>query len=487
MGKLLESVADWLWGLPLIFTVLFVGVFFTIGSKFFQIMYLPHIFKSTFGKLFTKKDKPEDSKGILTPFQAVSTAVGGSIGVGNIGGVATAIAIGGPGAVFWLWITALLGMITKAVEVSLSVHYRNTDEEGNPYGGPTYYMEKGLGVEKKFKYWKIPAFLFGFGIFITFIITLQNYTVSEAVSSTFSMGMIPASLIYVILIYAIIYGGIKRIGEIAALLIPFMGAFYILCSLFIIFKNAGEILPVFGLIFDSAFNGTAAVGGFTGAAIAQVIRIGVSRAVYSNEAGWGTSPMIHSTAKTDHPIKQGMWGAVEVFLDTIVICTMTSLTIIITGVWSSGMDGAALTLAAFESGVGEVGRIVLTISVFLFGLTTTTGWYTYYEIIIRHLFAGKGHSRFKQVTLTAFKWLYPIPGLLMVLYAVYYELPGKIVWYFADITTAIPTFVNLVVILILSKKFFGLLRDYKARYLNIGTVDPNFRLFYEDQADSNKK
>ncbi|QTD41894.1 sodium:alanine symporter family protein [Sporosarcina sp. Te-1] len=480
METILETIVDWLWGLPLIFTVLFVGLYFTIGSKFFQFGYLPHIFKATFGRLFSKKDTKQE-KGILTPFQAVSTAIGGSVGVGNIGGVATAIAVGGPGAVFWMWVTAFLGMMTKTVEVSLAVHYRSTDEKGNPYGGPTYYMEKGLGEEKKFKYWKIPAFLFGFGIFTTFFITLQNYTVSEAVSSTFNIGMIPSSLIYVTLIYIIIYGGIKRIGEIASKLIPFMSLFYIAASLFIIFRNFTEIGPVFGLIFESAFSGMAAVGGFTGAVIAQVIRMGVARAVYSNEAGWGTSPMIHSTAKTNHPIKQGMWGAIEVFIDTIVICSMTAFTIIITGAWSSGLDGAALTLSAFETGIGEAGRMILTLCVFLFGLTTTTGWYTYYEIILRHLFGGERKIKTKNKTILFYKWLYPIPGLLMVVYAVAYDLPGKSIWYFADITTAIPTFINLVILLVLSKKFFALLRDYKARHLNIGTIDPNFHVFYEDK------
>ncbi|MFJ7826963.1 alanine/glycine:cation symporter family protein [Psychrobacillus sp. NPDC096623] len=481
MDAILETIVGWLWGLPLIFTVLFVGLYFTIGSKLFQFIRLPHIFKETFGKVFGKKDKSEDTKGILTPFQAVSTAIGGSVGVGNIGGVATAIAIGGPGAVFWMWITALLGMITKTVEVTLSVYYRNTDEKGNPYGGPTYYMEKGLGEEKKFKYWKVPAILFGLGIFTTFFITLQNYTISEAVSSTFNIGMIPASFIYLTIIYIIIYGGIKRIGEIASLLVPFMCLFYVIAGLFIIFKNYSEIIPVFSLIFDSAFSGMAAVGGFTGAAIAQVIRMGVARAVYSNEAGWGTSPMIHSTAKTAHPVKQGMWGAMEVFADTIIVCSITAFTIIITGVWSSGLDGAALTLSAFEIGIGEFGRYIITISIFLFGLTTSTGWYTYYEILLRHVFNNEKKLALKYKILTLFKWLYPVPGSLMVIYAVMNDMPGKAVWYFADITTAIPTFVNLIVILFLSKKFFELLRDYKARYLNIGIVDPNFSVFYEDK------
>ncbi|MGM9919651.1 MAG: alanine/glycine:cation symporter family protein [Bhargavaea sp.] len=483
MDLILEKIVGWLWGLPLILTVLFVALYFTIGSKVFQLFHLPHIFKATFGKVFSKEDREraKSEKGILTPFQAVSTAIGGSVGVGNIGGVATAIAVGGPGAVFWMWLTALFSMMTKMVEVTLAVHYRSTDEKGDPYGGPTYYMQKGLGEEKNFKFWWIPAFLFGFGIFSTFFITLQNYTVAEAIDSSFGFGLIPSSIIYVVGIYLIILGGIKRIGETASKLIPAMCLFYLVAGLYIIFSNAGDILPVFRLIFDSAFTGMAAVGGFTGAAVAQVIQMGVARAVYSNEAGWGTSPMIHSTAKTDHPVKQGMWGAAEVFIDTIVICSVTALTIIITGMWSSGLDGASLTLAAFEEGIGEMGRYVITISVFLFGLTTTTGWYTYYEILLRQVFGKPEQASLKGKVLKFFQLVYPLPGLLLVIYAVYYELPGKYVWYFADITTAIPTFINLVVLLFLSKRFFELLRDYKARELGVGIPDPNFKVFYEDR------
>ncbi|WP_047983597.1 alanine/glycine:cation symporter family protein [Ornithinibacillus californiensis] len=485
MGEFLEKVVGFLWGLPLIITILFVGVYFTIATKFFQFVHLPHILKSTLGRIFKKQAEDEKAKGILSSFEAVSTAVGGSVGVGNIGGVATAIAVGGPGAVFWMWLCALLGMIIKTVEVTLSVHYRNTDENGDPYGGPTYYMEKGLGEEKKFKLWMVPAIIFGFGIFGTFFFTLQNYTVSEAVSSTFGVGMIPASIGLTVVIYYIIYGGIKHIGKVATKIVPFMVLFFILSGLFIIITNFGEVGSAFGMIFSGAFGGTAAVGGFTGAVVAQVIQMGMARSVYSNEAGWGTSPMVHSTAKVDHPVKQGVWGAFEVFVDTIIVCSITALTIIITGVWSSGLSGAELTLSAFEVGIGEIGRYIIAISVVLFGVTTTTGWYIYYEVLLRHLFKNSD-SKIKTACLKFFSWFYPIPGLAMVVYAVSVGMPGAAVWYFADITSAIPTFINVVVILLLSKRFLELLRDYKARYLGIGQIDPNIVLFYEDKKEPPK-
>ncbi|WP_156291631.1 alanine/glycine:cation symporter family protein [Oceanobacillus salinisoli] len=482
MENILASLSGFLWGLPLILTMVFVGIYFTIGSRFFQFRHIGHILKETFRSIFKrKKSDNEDSKGLISSFEAVSTAIGGSVGVANIGGVATAIAVGGPGAVFWMWVTALLGMIIKTVEVTLSVYYRNTDENGEPYGGPTYYMEKGLGEERGFKYWMIPAVFFGLGIFSTFFITLQNYTISEAISSTFSIGMIPASILFSILVYFVIYGGIKHIGKVASKLVPSMVLFYIIAGLFIILSNFDQIGNVFSLIISGAFGGTAAVGGFVGAAVAQAIRMGMARSVYSNEAGWGTSAMIHSTAKVDHPVKQGIWGAFEVFIDTIIVATITSFTIIITGAWSTGLTGADLTLTAFEIGVGEFGRIIITISILLFGLTTVTGWYSYYEIVLRHLLKGK--VTLKNRILKTFLYFYPIPGTLMVVYGVMYGLPGQTIWYFADISSAIPTFINVLVILILSKQFFELLKDYKARYLGIGQIDPNLALFYEEKKD----
>ncbi|MBF8984376.1 sodium:alanine symporter family protein [Lutibacter sp. B2] len=486
MEKILDSMVGFLWGKPLIFMILFTGLYFMIGTKCFQFSHFGHIMSQTFGKLLKKtKDEDNNSKGVLSPLEAVSTAIGGSVGVGNMGGVATAIAVGGPGAVFWMWVTSLIGMLIKTGEVTLAVYYRNTDEEGFTYGGPTYYMEKGLGEEKGFKLWTIPALIFGFGIFATFPITLQNYTVSEAVSSTFGLNMITVAIIYVIVNYLMILGGIKTLGKIASKIVPIMCLFYIIAGVFIIGKNIGNVGPSFSLIFSGAFNGTAALGGFTGAAAAQVIRLGIARAVFSNEAGWGTSPMIHSTAKTDHPVKQGMWGAFEVFIDTMVVCTITALVIIITGEWSSGASGATLTLNAFEHGIGSMGRKIVAIGVFLFGVTTSSGWYSYYEIILRH--ALKEKVALKNNILKVYKAIYPFPGLLMVIYVVKNGLPGKYVWYFADITSAIPTFANVFTILLLGSTFFKLIKDYKARYLGIGKVDENFKVFYEDKKDTQDK
>lgn len=474
----LETLVGWLWGLPLIVTILGAGIFFTVTTGFFQFAKFGHIWKETFGKLLKKHEGEEGAEGILSPFEAVSSAIGGSVGVGNIGGVATAIAVGGPGAVLWMWVAALVGMVIKMAEVTLAVYYRSKDEKGNPYGGPTYYMEKGLGIEKGFKAWPVLAVIFGGGIFSTFFLTMQNYTVSEAVGNTFGIPLLAVSVGYIALVYLIISGGIPSLGKWAGRLVPFMTLFYVVTGLFIIIMNIGGIPSAFGEIFSGAFSGTAAVGGFTGAAVARALQMGMARSVYSNEAGWGTSPMIHSTAKTDHPVRQGLWGSFEVFVDTIIVCSITALVIILTGAWTSGMAGATLTLSAFEMGIGTVGRYIIAISVFLFGLTTTTGWYAYYEILLRHLF--RNNVKVKDAILNVYKWTYPVPGIAMVLLAVYGEVPGATLWLFADFTSAIPTFVNIITILILSPVFIKLVKDYKGRHMGEGEYDKNFKVFYEE-------
>ena len=205
--------------------------------------------------------------------------------------------------------------------------------------------------------------------------------------------------------------------------------------------------------------------------------MGMARSVFSNEAGWGSAPMIHASAKVDHPVKQGILGVFEVFVDTIIVCTMTALVIIVTGQWSSGLDGATLTLSAFEVGIGKPARIIMAVGVFLFGITTSSGIYAQMEVVVRYLI---GDNKKKDIILSLYKWLYPIPSLALVFIAVYYQFPGTSVWLFSDASTALPIFANVVALVILSPKFIELLKDYKARYMGIGKVDPNFRIFYED-------
>lgn len=476
-----EALVSFLWGLPIIVIILGTGFYFTFKTGFFQVFHLKHIFSETICKIIKKGNKAEEGgKGLITPFEAVATAIGGSVGVGNIGGVATAMAVGGPGSLFWLWIAAFVGMILKMAEVSLGVYYREKDEKGDPYGGPTYYMEKGLGEEKGHKWWLIPAAIFGGGIFSTFFITVQNYTVSEAVSAAFGIKIIYASIIYIVCNYILIIGGIKSLGKLAGKIVPIMCVFYVGAALYIVAINIGNLPATLGLVFKGAFTGTAAAGGFAGAAFSQVMRIGMARSVFSNEAGWGSSPMIHASAQTDHPIKQGLWGAFEVFVDTIVVCTLTCLVIIITGVWSSGATGATLTLNAFETGMGSASKIFIATGIFLFGVTTSSGWYAYYEIILRHLM--KSSPKLKDGILKFYKIFYPVPGFVMVLMATTIGMPGSTVWLFADFTTAVPTFINIAVMLSLSGTFFKLFKDYKTKYILKEEVKPEdkIKLFYEE-------
>ena len=476
-----EALVGFLWGLPIIVIILGTGFYFTFKTGFFQVFHLKHIFSETIYKIIKKGNKAEgDGKGLITPFEAVATAIGGSVGVGNIGGVATAMAVGGPGSLFWLWIAAFVGMILKMAEVSLGVYYREKDEKGDPYGGPTYYMEKGLGEEKGHKWWLIPAAIFGGGIFSTFFITVQNYTVSEAVSAAFGIKIIYASIIYIVCNYILIIGGIKSLGKLAGKIVPIMCVFYVGAALYIIAINIGNLPATLGLVFKGAFTGTAAAGGFAGAAFSQVMRIGMARSVFSNEAGWGSSPMIHASAQTDHPIKQGLWGAFEVFIDTIVVCTLTCLVIIITGVWSSGATGATLTLNAFATGMGSASKIFIATGIFLFGVTTSSGWYAYYEIILRHLM--KSSPKLKDGILKFYKIFYPVPGFVMVVMATTIGMPGSTVWLFADFTTAVPTFINIAVMLSLSGTFFKLFKDYKTKYILKEEVKPEdkIKVFYEE-------
>lgn len=480
MLKYFEMFVNFLWGLPIIVIILGTGFYFTFKTGFFQIFHLKHIFSETICKIIRKGNKAEgEGKGLITPFDAVATAIGGSVGVGNIGGVATAIAVGGPGALFWLWVAAFVGMTLKMAEVTLGVYYREKDENGEIYGGPTYYMEKGLGKEQNKKWWIIPAVIFGGGIFSTFFITVQNYTVSEAVSAAFGIKILYASIIYIVVNYILIIGGIKSLGKMAGKVVPFMCLFYVGAAIYIVLINIGNLPNTMMLVLSGAFNGTAAVGGFAGAAFNQVMRIGMARSVFSNEAGWGSSPMIHSSAQTDHPVKQGLWGAFEVFVDTIIVCTLTALVIIITGVWQSGATGATLTLSAFETGMGAASKIFIATGIFLFGVTTSSGWYAYYEIILRHLM--KSSPKLKNAILKFYRIFYPIPGFIMVVMATTIGMPGGTVWVFADFTTAVPTFINIAVMIALSGTFFRLFNDYKRRYiLKEDMSKENVKLFFED-------
>ena len=484
-----------LWGLPLIVLMVVTGLYFTVRSGFFQFRYFGRIWQHTIGTLFHRNSDTDsgDREGMLTPFQAIATAVGGTVGFGNIAGVATAVAAGGPGAVFWMWATAALGMILKQVEVTLGLYYRRHKANGDTYGGPTYYMELGLGEKRHWgRLWLIPGIIFAIGIFSTFFVTSSTLTASQVVAGALNLtevhlgsftvdGIILVGVGVTVLAYLITSGGTRGVANIFSRLVPIMSVIYILMGIVMILVNITRVPAAIGSIFSNAFTGTAAIGGFAGCAVSQMVRIGMARAVYSNEAGWGTSPMIHSSAKTIHPVEQGLWGSFEVFFDTFIICSITALSVILSGAWTDGSTGGTLALTSFAQGFGRIGAYLLAIVMIIFPVTTSGGWFTYYLAILEHL--GQDDTTWKKVLMKVFYACRALPGLLWTIYLVRTNNQGFI-WTVVDITSAIPTFVNVAVILILSGDYFRLLKDYKARYLGIGKVDESMDLFYEDEAET---
>ena len=291
------------------------------------------------------------------------------------------------------------------------------------------------------------------------------------------------AIVYTVALYIMISGGMKQLGKIATIIVPFMCIFYIVGTFVVLALNIGNIVPSIVLIVKSAFTPLAATGGFAGASVSLALKSGMSRSVFSNEAGWGSAPMIHASAKVNHPLKQGLLGIFEVFFDTIIICSLTALVIIVTGQWQSGLDGATLTLSAFETGMGFWGRIILAVGIFFFGLTTSGGVYTQVEVVLRYIL---GNSNIKQQLLTFYKWFYPIPSIALVFIASKNGLPGTTVWLFSDASTAFPIFANILALLILMPKFIDLKNDYTARYMNKGNVNPEFEVFYEGSNEENQ-
>lgn len=478
-------VYDYLWGLPLVILILGVGAYLTFRTGFLQFSLFTQSFKIAKKSIIREKsDSSSNKTGLLSSFEAMSMALGTTIGVGNIGGVASAIALGGPGAVFWMWIAGLFGLVVKTVEITLAVYYRSKNNVGESYGGPNYYIHKGIGIEKKRKILaKLLGFLFAFGYVLAIFINIQTYTVSEAVSGTFNFNINMVAIIYTLALYVMISGGTKQLGKIATVIVPFMCIFYIVGGAVVILLNIQNLIPSLSLIITSAFTKTAAMGGFAGAGVKLALTSGLSRSVFSNEAGWGSAPMIHASAKINHPIKQGLLGIFEVFFDTGVICSLTALVIIITGQWSSGLDGATLTLSAFESGMGSFGRIILTVGIFFFGLTTSSGVYTQIEVVLRYIL---GDTPLKEKLLIGYKWFYPIPSAALVFIASKQGLPGTTVWLISDAATAFPIFANMIALFMLTPVFLKLVSDYKARYLKEGKTDPDFNVFYEGSNEENE-
>ena len=476
--SIIANINAFLWGTPFIIFIIAIGIYFMCISKFFPIFHFGHIINHTLRTLClgNKENIHAKKRGTISAVEAVCIAIGGAVGCTSIGGVATAIATGGPGAVFWLWIWAFLGMIIKCVETSLGCYYRYKNEKGEYYGGSVYFMDDGIGKDLHLpKLGKWLAILFSFGFISQFLGGSQVFTIAEILNRAFGFDMILVTLLYSVALFYIIFKGIPRIASFATIAVPFMCVLFIIAGLIIIVAHIENLPHAFYQIFSSAFTDTAPVGGFLGATVSQTISDGLARSINSNEAGQGSSPLIYGSADTIHPIRQGLWGSFDVFINTIVISTITALSVLVTGVWDSGQYGATLTILAYESFYGYFGVMLIGFVALLFGLTTTTGWFTYYISIIQYLL--KNHPCQRDRLITLFKFIYPIPNIVIVSSIVLTGNGPDLFWTIVNITLVLPVGFNLLSLFLLRNQFLRLLNDYKARYMNIGKLDPNFKIF----------
>lgn len=422
--------------------ILGTGLFLQAGLKIMPIVRLSFGFRL----LWKGRTPPSGSEGEISPFNALMTSLSATIGTGNIAGVATAIFLGGPGALFWMWCTALVGMATKYAEAVCAVKYREVDALGNHVGGPMYYIKNGLS--KKWA-WMAPAFA-GFGAIAGFGIgnTVQANSVADVLNSSYGIPTWATGLLLLVLVGAVILGGIKRIAQVAGKLVPFMAIAYLLAGLVILGVNVAEIPAAFGLIFTHAFTPTAATGGFAGAAVWAAIRFGVARGVFSNEAGLGSAPIAHAAAQTKGPVNQGLVAMLGTFIDTLIICTITGMAIITSGAWTSGETGASLTSAAFESTIPGVGGHIVTIALAIFAFTTMLGWSFYGEKCVAYLFGVKSIMPFRIL------WCLAAPlGAMANL---------GFIWLLADTLNALMAIPNLIALVLLSPVVFQVTREFFA-------------------------
>lgn len=433
-----KVVGDFVWGWPMLILLLGTGVVLGVLTRFIVLRKMGFVLKNTLLKMFKKGSGGE---GEVSAFQAVSTALAATVGTGNIAGVALAIAVGGPGAVFWMWLSAILGMTTKFSEVILAVTYRVKDDQGSFSGGPMYYIARGLGQKWLAKVFALFGALASFGIGCM----TQSNSIAESLKTSYGIDPKIIGIVLAVLAGIVIIGGIKRIGTVTEKLVPFMAAFYILGAIVIILINFTKIPEAFSLIFTSAFTGHAAVGGFAGSTLMMAMKLGVARGVFTNEAGLGSAPIAHAAATTDHPVRQGLWGVFEVFVDTIVICTMTALVVLVSGVWDSGLQGAALTTAAFEEGF-RGGKNIVSVGLALFAFSTILGWSYYGEKCTQYLF-GKKFIIVYRLIYIPLVFVGAIGGL-------------QYIWAISDTLNGLMAIPNLIGLLFLSGAVVTLVKDF---------------------------
>ncbi|WP_294367290.1 sodium:alanine symporter family protein [uncultured Clostridium sp.] len=392
LEEVLKNIDGIVWGPPLLILLVGTGIYFTFKLNFIQMFKLPLAIKYLFLNDDDKSDN--EAKGEVSSFAALCTALSATIGTGNIVGVATAIATGGPGALFWMWVAAFFGMATKYAEGVLAIKYREVDENGEMSGGPMYYIEKGVGnkfLANMFAFFGIAVALLGIGTFG------QVNSISKAALISFNIPIWFTAIIITILVTLVTLGGIKRISNVAEKIVPTMAILYIIGALLVLICNFKAIPSAITLIIKSAFNPSAVLGGTTGITISLAIQMGIGRGVFSNEAGLGSAPIAAAAAKTKYPVKQGLISMTGTFIDTIIICTMTGLAIVLTGSFNSGLEGAAMTTFAFENGLpfAIIGKYIVNIGLIFFAFTTIIGWNYYGERCIQYLIGIKGIKFYK--------------------------------------------------------------------------------------------
>ena len=446
MNSLFAEFAKFMWGPWLLILLLGTGVWLSICLRGIQIRNLIYAVRLTFSKEW-------DGEGDISHFGSLMTALAATVGMGNIAGVSTAVALGGPGAIFWMWITGLVGMATKYSEGFLAVKYRYVNEYGEISGGPMYYLEHGLGQKWLGTCFAIFGALAAFGIGNM----IQSNTTAKALSETLGTSNFLVGIVLALLTGMVVVGGIKRIADVASYFVPIMVSIYFIGASIVILNNLSHLGSGIALIFEHAFTGTAATGGFVGATLAQTIRFGVARGLFSNESGMGSAPIAAAAAKTNHPGKQALVSMTGTFLDTLIICSLTALALSSSGVWVSGETGVALTIQAFSSGLpGNWGNIIVSSSAVTFGFSSILAWEYYGEKCFEYLFKEKWIS------------LYRYAWVLFVFMGALFEL--EIVWNFSDAMNALMAIPNLIGLLLLGGMLSRETRDFEEN-INKGIVD----------------
>jgi len=440
LQDLLDKLSGIIWGEYVLIPLLaLVGLYLTLGLKAMPW----RLTVKAFSMLWQGRKPDAANEGDISPFQALMTALSATIGTGNIAGVATAIYFGGPGAIFWMWVIALFGMATKYAEAVLAVKYREVDALGNHVGGPMYYIRNGLGENWA---WLGMAFAL-FGMIAAFGIgnMVQSNTVASELYASFQIPPWITGVVMAALTGAVILGGIKRIAKVAEKLVPFMAGAYILGALIIIIINISAVPAAIMLIVEDAFTGTAAEGGFLGATVMMAVRWGFARGIFSNEAGLGSAAIAHAAAKTNNPVRQGMIAMLGTFIDTIIICSMTALVIILTGAWDSGIKGAPMSTLAFNTGFAGGGYIV-TFGLIIFAFTTILGWSYYGERCAEYILGIRAIMPYRLLWVLA-----TLTGALVKL---------GLVWALADVLNGLMAIPNLIALLLLSPVIFSVTREY---------------------------